>query len=124
MKARSPLDGEMYYFVDKCLPFRASISCAHFQNFSDAVAHLVRWRVGLNKEVVNYLDDFLFIAFIEWLQVQLPDASFHRYMLRNQLSNCDGKDILGIYTTSFPWATYRHSEANDIPAHRKNSKGD
>ena len=33
MMAESPIDGKIYYFVDKCLPFGASISCAHFQNF-------------------------------------------------------------------------------------------
>ena len=27
MKARSPLDGKIYFFVDKCLPFGVSISC-------------------------------------------------------------------------------------------------
>ena len=36
-----PLDGRVYYFVDKCLPFGASISCSHFQHFSDAVAHIL-----------------------------------------------------------------------------------
>ena len=62
MKARNPLDGEWYYFVDKCLPFGASISCAHFQKFSDAVAHLVRFRTL--QDLVNYLDDFLFVALL------------------------------------------------------------
>ena len=28
MKATSPIDGKTYYFVDKCLPFGASISCS------------------------------------------------------------------------------------------------
>ena len=31
MMARSPIDGKIYYFVDKCMPFGASISCSHFQ---------------------------------------------------------------------------------------------
>ena len=39
MKAVSPIDGKTYYFVDKCLPFGASISCLHFQRFSNAVKH-------------------------------------------------------------------------------------
>ena len=60
MKAVSPIDGKTYYFVDKCLPFRASISCSHFQRFSNAINHTVRWRT--NKNLVNYLDDFLFAA--------------------------------------------------------------
>ena len=65
MKARSPFDGKMYYFVDKCLPFDASISCAHFQNFSDAVAHVMRCRT--KRDLVNYLDDFLFTALLKYL---------------------------------------------------------
>ena len=60
MKAVSPIDGRTYYFVDKCLPFGASISCAHFQRFSNAVKHIVCYYT--HKELVNYLDDFLFAA--------------------------------------------------------------
>ena len=56
MKATSPVDGLTYYFVDKCLPFGASISCSHFQRFSNAVKHIVQWRT--KKDLVNYLDDF------------------------------------------------------------------
>ena len=42
LKAKSPLDGKVYYFVDKCLPFEASISCSYFQRVSDAIAHIVK----------------------------------------------------------------------------------
>ena len=42
LAAKSPADQQWYFFVDKCLPFGASISCAHFQRVSDAIAHLVR----------------------------------------------------------------------------------
>ena len=59
------MDGQWYYFMDKCLPFRASISSAHFQSFSDAVAHILRKKTGC--ELVNYLDDFLFAAFLKAL---------------------------------------------------------
>ena len=41
MKAVSPIDGKTYYFVDKCLPFGASISCSHFQRFSNAIRHIL-----------------------------------------------------------------------------------
>ena len=41
LMAKSPLDGKLYYFADKCLPFGAAISCSHFQRFSNAIAHLV-----------------------------------------------------------------------------------
>ena len=67
MKARHPLTKELFYFVDKCLPFGASISCAHFQCFSDALYAIV---VGITQRIqrsllTNYLDDFLFIYFTE-----------------------------------------------------------
>ena len=64
MKARNPLDKVFYYFVDKCLPFGSSISCAQFQAVSDAVAHLVQVRI--HKRIINYLDDYLFVAYLEF----------------------------------------------------------
>ena len=60
MKAKDPKDGKWYYFVDKCLPFGASICCALFQEFSNSIAFLVQYESG--KLVVNYLDDYLFAA--------------------------------------------------------------
>ena len=65
MKAKHPISGEWFYFVDKCLPFGSSISCAIFQAFSDAIAFLVTNRT--NKPVVNYLDDYFFAALKKWL---------------------------------------------------------
>ena len=58
MKARSPLDRKWYWFVDKCLPFGSLISCRHFQEFSNAILHIVTYFMG--KKNVNYLDDYLF----------------------------------------------------------------
>ena len=63
MKAKNPQDNKWYYFVDKCLPFGASISCAIFQAFSDAISHIVKHKTG--EDNVNYLDDYLFIAVLE-----------------------------------------------------------
>ena len=65
MKATSPLDGKTYYFIDKCMPFGASISCSHFQRFSNAIKHIVQYRT--KRCVVNYLDDFLFAALLKLL---------------------------------------------------------
>ena len=62
MKARDPKTREWRYFVDKCLPFGASISCALFQEFSDAICHLIEFRVWEHRRTTNYLDDFLFLA--------------------------------------------------------------
>ena len=46
--------------MDKCLPFGAAISRSHFQQFSDAVAHIVRHRTG--SPLINYLDNYFFTA--------------------------------------------------------------
>ena len=63
MKAKSPIDGKTYYFFDKCLPFGAAISCAIFQAFSNALAHIVRYYT--EAENLNYLDDFFFVALLK-----------------------------------------------------------
>ena len=65
MKAKSPLDCVTYYFLDKCLAFGASISCSHFQRFSNCVSHTLRCKTG--KKNVNYLDDYLFISLLKYL---------------------------------------------------------
>ena len=66
IKAKSPIDGQVYWFVDKCLPFGAKISCKLFQEFSNSLAHIIKWKLKLpsNKKITNYLDDFLFVAFL------------------------------------------------------------
>ena len=61
MKAQNPVNNKWQFFVDKCLPFGASISCSHFQRVSNALAHIVKCRNG--DPLTNYLDDFLFFAF-------------------------------------------------------------
>ena len=60
MKVSHPNTGKTYYFVDKCLPFGSSISCAIFQAISDTIAWIVEFR--MNKPNINYLDDYLFPA--------------------------------------------------------------
>ena len=63
MKAEDPQTGKIQYFADKCLPFGASISCAIFQKFSDALQFLIEKKTGsIPNSVTNYLDDFLFLA--------------------------------------------------------------
>ena len=67
MKASHPISGKTVYFVDKCLPFGHSISCALFQRFSDALAHVTRHLITMKLHInqpplTNYLDDFLFAA--------------------------------------------------------------
>ena len=48
--------------MDKCLPFGASISCALFQEFSDASCHIVVTKTNSRELIMNYLDDYLFLA--------------------------------------------------------------
>ena len=74
LKAEDPRMGKTYYFIDKCLPFGSSISCSHFQRFSNALKHIAEYlwnkKSGISAEdkeqfvhfIINYLDDFLFIA--------------------------------------------------------------
>ena len=62
MKAHHPVTGEVWFFMDKCLPFGAAITCA--------VAHLVRFRT--KSELINYLDDYLFAAMLRrWYNKQI-----------------------------------------------------
>ena len=68
MSAEDPKTGKLKFFVDKCLPFGASISCAIFQEISNALKHLIECRTSnhINQStrdtITNYLDDFLFLA--------------------------------------------------------------
>ena len=63
--AHHPVTNQKFYFADKCLPFGASISCSHFQHFSDSVAHIFKWKTG--DDTNNYWDDFLFAALLKAL---------------------------------------------------------
>ena len=63
MKAENLQTGKTKYFVDKCLPFGASISCAIFQVVSDALKHIIEFRAKAYNTVTDYLDDFLFLAY-------------------------------------------------------------
>ena len=63
MKAQHPKTNKWYYFIDKCMPFGASISCSHFQRFSNAIAHIVKTKTEMPN--INYLDDFFFAALLK-----------------------------------------------------------
>ena len=58
LKAKHPRTDRTFYFVDKCLSFGSSISCACFQSVSDCIAHIVSSKTG--RVVLNYLDDYFF----------------------------------------------------------------
>ena len=59
-KVEHPITGRVAYFIDKCLPFGASISCSLFQCFSNTLKHIVEKLTGKPHSITNYLDDFLF----------------------------------------------------------------
>ena len=64
MKARDPKTHKWYYFVDKCLPFGSSISCAHFQRFSNALRVIVEWISGRIRQtlITNLMTTCSFIS--------------------------------------------------------------
>ena len=68
-KATDPTDNKVKYFVDKCLLFGASISCSHYQRFSNSLKHILQHRTKTTqkKTITNYLDDFLFVVITKWL---------------------------------------------------------
>lgn len=72
MKAYHPVTGELLYFVDKCMAFGHSLSCAIYQRISDGIAHLFRYRT--KEDTVNYLDDHFFAAILRALCNGLMDA--------------------------------------------------
>ena len=63
LKCENPIDKKVYFFVDKCLPFGASISCKIFQDISDCIAHIVMSKTLY--PLLNYLDDYFFAALLK-----------------------------------------------------------
>ena len=61
LKAHNPITNQTFFFVDKTLAFGASISCSHFQRFSNCLKHLIKFVLGRSWIVTNYLDDFIFL---------------------------------------------------------------
>ena len=61
LKVEHQVTRQVFYFIDKCLPFGASISCSHFQRFSNALRHVVEFVTRVHYLISNYLDNYLFI---------------------------------------------------------------
>ena len=85
MHAHYPLTGIWQFFIDKCLLFGASISCSQFQRFSNALCHLIEFRINEKKRTTNYLDDFLFIA---------QTLARYNFMIRKFLKLCEELGVL------------------------------
>ena len=84
MAAQDPETGEENFFIDKCLPFGASISCSHFQRFSNVLTHLFEFYTGQKDCVTNYLDDFRFVE---------TEPELCNQLVRNFIKLCN---ILGV----------------------------
>ena len=65
LKAYHPITSKVWYFVEKCLPFGSSISCAIFQEISTSIAFLVTFRT--KRPTLAYLDDYLFVEVLKML---------------------------------------------------------
>ena len=95
MKAEDPRDGKVKFFVDKCLPFGASISCSHFQRFSNALKFLGEYITKKNFHVVNYLDDYLFIE-TSRVACNTLVRSFFTPVSRNSVTSFSGENRMGL----------------------------
>ena len=73
MAVRNPWTKRFQYFIDKCLPFGASISCAIFQRFSNALKHIAQVRLN-SENITNYLDIFLFVSYMKTLCNEMVDG--------------------------------------------------
>ena len=62
LKCEDPVTKTDKFFVDKNMPFGASISCALYQEFSESLRFLIEKQLHMPRSVTNYLDDYLFIA--------------------------------------------------------------
>ena len=62
------------------MSFGASISCVHFQRFSNGLRHIVDMMTGTQHQITNFLDDFLFYA---------PSASSCDRLVRIFLNICN-----------------------------------
>ena len=61
LKAEDPITGKTMFFVDKNLAMGSSISCSHFQHFSNGLRHVVEYVAGVKTRIINYLDDYIFL---------------------------------------------------------------
>lgn len=64
MKARDPISGITFFFIDKNLCFGSAVSCAVFQRFSNSIANIFQHRTKCLRPT-NFLDDFLQVNFLE-----------------------------------------------------------
>ena len=71
MKATHPVNGKTFLFIEKNLPFGHSVSCSHFQRFSNCLKYIMEQITGETQNLTTYLDDYLFSHVTENLCNQL-----------------------------------------------------
>ena len=59
MAAKNPVSGKRQFFIEKNLSFGTSISCSHFQRFSNSLRHIVETKASRKGQITNYLNDYL-----------------------------------------------------------------
>ena len=115
LKAEGPLDGKFKYFIDKCLPFGASISCSHYQQFSNAFkTHcklvfnkhwlFTRWEPGYIEDYepsIEYLELYGLVAAMftwgHWIKnnrvIVFCDNASVVSMINNTASTCGNCNV-------------------------------
>ena len=88
LKASHPVTKKVFYFVDKCLPFGSSISCAQFQSFLDALAHIMQTKAVTFTIITNYLDNFLIISYT----IQLCNELMEQFLKLCSTIGCPTSD--------------------------------
>ena len=102
MKAKHPVTNELFIFIDKCLPFGASVSCSHFTEISEGLRHIVETMSGKRFHVTNYLDDFLFIE----VSTNLCNNLMNRFLWLCREISCDNRtDGEGYTQNNLSWGT-------------------
>ena len=94
LKAKNPRNNKTYFFFDRCTPFGSSISCCHFQRFSNGLAWIFKYKTG--RKTKNYLDDFLFAALQEM---------YCNYLVTRFLDLCDEINLPVPSVDKMQWAT-------------------
>ena len=61
LKAHHPITGEICFFIEKNLPFGASLSCRLFQEFSSSLKYIFESITNTRWQVCCYLDDYLLV---------------------------------------------------------------
>lgn len=85
-----------YYFVDKCLPMGASISCSLFEKFSTYLEYQAKELAG-SDAICHYLDDFLFCS--------VPHTDECHHMLGSFDGMCDEIGVPRSEEKSVNWCT-------------------